>query len=253
MFFDTHAHYDDSRFDEDRNELLLSLKQHNVSYVVNVGADIKSSQNSINLANKFDFVYASVGIHPHDAINAKEEDYDQLKKWLQLDKVVALGEIGLDYYYDHTPKDIQRQVFKKQLKICENVTKPVIIHSREASQEVFDILKESGVKKGVIHAYSGSAQMALDYIKMGFYIGVGGVVTFKNANKLVDVVKNIPLENILIETDCPYLTPTPFRGTRNSSIYLNYIVEKIAEIKNIDKKIVEQTTFDTAKKFFCIN
>ena len=124
MFFDTHAHYDDSRFDEDRNELLLSLKQHNVSYVVNVGADIKSSQNSINLANKFDFVYASVGIHPHDAINAKEEDYDQLKEWLQLDKVVALGEIGLDYYYDHSPKDIQRQVFKKQLKICENVTTP---------------------------------------------------------------------------------------------------------------------------------
>lgn len=253
MFFDTHAHYDDSRFDEDRNELLLSLKQHNVSYVVNVGADINSSQNSINLANKFDFVYASVGIHPHDAINAKEQDYEQLKKWLQLDKVVALGEIGLDYHYDNSPKDIQRQVFKKQLKICENVTKPVIIHSREASQEVFDILKESGVRKGVIHAYSGSPEMALDYIKMGFYIGVGGVVTFKNANKLVNVVKNIPLESILIETDCPYLTPTPFRGSRNSSIYLNYIVEKIAEIKEIDAKIVEKTTFNTAKKFFCIN
>lgn len=252
MYFESHAHYDDKQFDEDREELLLNLKNHNVGYVVNIGADMKSSYNSIKMAEKYDFVYASVGVHPHEAINVTEDDYETIKNWLQYEKVVALGEIGLDFYYDFSPRDIQRQVFKKQLKICENITKPVIIHSRDASQEVFDIIKESKVRKGVIHAYSGSLEMALEYIKMGFYIGVGGVLTFKNANKLLNVVENIPLESILIETDSPYLSPVPVRGTRNNSQNLKYIVKKISEIKQIEEEIVEKTTLETAKKFFCI-
>ncbi len=252
MYFESHAHYDDKQFDEDREELLLNLKNHNVGYVVNIGADMKSSYNSIKMAEKYDFVYASVGVHPHEAINVTEDDYETIKNWLQYEKVVALGEIGLDFYYDFSPRDIQRQVFKKQLKICENITKPVIIHSRDASQEVFDIIKESKVRKGVIHAYSGSLEMALEYIKMGFYIGVGGVLTFKNANKLLNVVENIPLESILIETDSPYLSPVPVRGTRNNSQNLKYIVKKISEIKQIEEEIVEKTTLETAKKFFFI-
>lgn len=252
MYFETHAHYDDKKFDEDRDEILQGLKNHNVGYVVNIGADMKSSYNSIKLAEKYDFVYASVGVHPHEAISVKEEDYKTLENWLQQEKVVALGEIGLDFYYDFSPRDIQRQVFKRQLKICENITKPVIIHSREASQEVFDIIKDSKVRKGVVHAYSGSLEMALEYIKLGFYIGVGGVLTFKNANKLLNVVENIPLEHILIETDSPYLAPVPVRGTRNNSQNLKYIVEKISEIKQIEPEKVEKITLETAKKFFCI-
>lgn len=252
MYFESHAHYNDEQFNEDRDEILSNLKNHNVGYVVNIGADMKSSLESIKLSEKYDFVYASVGVHPHDAKNVKEEDYDTLKEWLQKDKVVALGEIGLDYHYDYSPREKQIEVFTNQLKICENVTKPVIIHSREACQEVFDIIKASKVRKGVIHAYSGSVEMAKEYIKLGFYIGVGGVVTFKNAKKLVDVVNNIPLEKILIETDSPYLTPTPFRGTRNNSQYLAQIVDKISEIKQITHSEVEETTFLNAKSFFNI-
>ena len=252
MYFETHAHYDDKKFDEDRNEILNSLKENNIKYVVNVGADMKSSYDSIKLSQEYDFMYASVGVHPHEARNMKEEDYKTLEQWLQYDKVVALGEIGLDYYYDFSPREVQREVFKKQLKICENITKPVIIHSRDANQEVFDIIKESKVRKGVIHAFSGSLEMALEYIKLGFFIGVGGVLTFKNANKLVNVVENIPLEYILIETDSPYLSPVPLRGTRNNSQNLKYIVEKISEIKHIERENVEKITLETAKMFFCI-
>ncbi len=252
MYFETHAHYDDKKFDEDRNEILNSLKENNIKYVVNVGADMKSSYDSIKLSQEYDFIYASVGVHPHEARNMKEEDYKTLEQWLQYDKVVALGEIGLDYYYDFSPREVQREVFKKQLKICENITKPVIIHSRDANQEVFDMIKESKVRKGVIHAFSGSLEMALEYIKLGFFIGVGGVLTFKNANKLVNVVENIPLEYILIETDSPYLSPVPVRGTRNNSQNLKYIVEKISEIKHIERENVEKITLETAKMFFCI-
>ena len=250
MYFDSHAHYNDKQFDEDRDELLASLKNHNVGYIVNIGADMPSSLESIKLAEKYDFVYATVGVHPHEAKSVKEEDYEQLKKWLENEKVVGLGEIGLDYHYDFSPRDTQVEVFTKQLKICENITKPVIIHSREACQEVFDIIKNSNVRKGVIHAYSGSAQLAKEYVKLGFHIGIGGVLTFKNARKLIEVVENIPIERILIETDSPYLTPVPFRGTRNCSKYLKEVVEKISEIKQISHEEVEKITFENAKNFF---
>lgn len=252
MYFESHAHYDSEQFDDDRYEVIESLKNSGVDYVINVGADMKSSLTSIELSRKYDFIYAAVGVHPHDAENVKAEDYEKLSSYLKEDKVVALGEIGLDYYYDLSPRDIQRQVFKNQLDICENAKKPVIIHSREASQECFDMIKDSRVRRGVIHAFSGSTEMAKEYIKMGFYIGVGGIVTFKNARKLVEVVENIPLERILIETDSPYLSPVPVRGTRNNSQNLKYITEKIAQIKQISPEKVAEITRKNAVSLFDI-
>lgn len=252
MYFESHAHYDDERFDEDRDELLKGLKDWGIDYVINVGADMKSSLASIELSRKYDFVYAAVGVHPHSAEDVRAEDYDTLTSYLKEDKVVALGEIGLDYYYDLSPREIQREVFKKQLNICEIVTKPVIIHSREAAQECFNMIKESRVRKGVIHAFSGSVEMAREYIKMGFFIGVGGIVTFKNAKKLIQVVENIPIERILIETDSPYLSPVPVRGSRNNSQNLKYITEKIAQIKQIEPEKVAEITRKNAISLFDI-
>lgn len=250
MYFESHAHYDSEQFDNDRYELIEKLNKSGIDYIINIGSDIKSSAVSVELSKKYDFVYAAAGVHPHEAQNVKDEDYDTLISYLKEDKTVAVGEIGLDYHYDFSPRDIQRQVFKKQLKICENVAKPVIIHSREASQECFDIIKESSVRKGVIHAFSGSVEMAKEYIKLGFYIGVGGIVTFKNAKKLTDVVKNIPLERILIETDSPYLSPVPVRGSRNNSQNLKYIAEKIAQIKQIlPEKVAEITRKNSISLF----
>lgn len=196
MYFESHAHYDDGRFKNDREEILNLLPSCGIDYVINVGCDMKSSRESIKMAEKYDYIYAAVGVHPHDAENMKESDLDELRQMSNHKKVVAIGEIGLDFYYDNSPRDVQRYWFKRQLEIVKELNKPVIIHSRDASQETFDIIKESGVKKGVIHCYSGSAQMAMDYVKMGFYIGVGGVVTFSNAKKLVEVVEAIQLEQI---------------------------------------------------------
>lgn len=251
MYFDSHSHYDDAKFDNDREEIFASFPQNNVKYIVNIGTNLKTCLKSVELAKKYDFIYATVGVHPNYAVDATEKDLEIIQDLLINEKkVVGIGEIGLDYYYDYSPKEIQQQIFTKQLNFYESVTKPVIIHSRDACQDVFDLINKSKVRKGVIHAYSGSAELAKEYVKLGFHIGVGGVVTFKNAKKLVEVVKTIPLEHILIETDAPYLTPTPFRGTRNNSTYLKYVVEKIAEIKDLSPEEVAKTTFDNAQKFF---
>lgn len=250
MYFESHAHYDDGRFKNDREEILNLLPSCGIDYVINVGCDMKSSRESIKMAEKYDYIYAAVGVHPHDAENMKESDLDELRQMSNHKKVVAIGEIGLDFYYDNSPRDVQRYWFKRQLEIVKELNKPVIIHSRDASQETFDIIKESGVKKGVIHCYSGSAQMAMDYVKMGFYIGVGGVVTFSNAKKLVEVVETIQLEQILIETDSPYLSPIPNRGKRNDSRNLQFVVEKIAKIKDISPEKVANITKLNAKQLF---
>lgn len=250
MYFESHAHYDDGRFKNDREEILNLLPSCGIDYVINVGCDMKSSRESIKMAEKYDYIYAAVGVHPHDAENMKESDLDEIRQMSNHKKVVAIGEIGLDFYYDNSPRDIQRYWFKRQLEIVKELNKPVIIHSRDASQETFDIIKESGVKKGVIHCYSGSAQMAMDYAKMGFYIGVGGVVTFSNAKKLVEVVETIQLEQILIETDSPYLSPIPNRGKRNDSRNLQFVVEKIAKIKDISPEKVANITKLNAKQLF---
>ena len=233
MYFESHAHYDDERFDEDRDTLLASFPAEGIETVVNASSDIKSSKASIALSEKYPFFYAAVGVHPHEVENITEADIDELRELSKHPKVVAIGEIGLDYYYDLSPRDLQRHWFKRQLELADELKMPVIIHSRDAAQECFDIIKNSNVRNGVIHCYSGSAEMAEEYIKMGFYIGVGGSLTFKNNKKGVETVERIPIEKILIETDSPYLAPVPYRGKRHDSRLLKYVVERISQIKNI--------------------
>lgn len=250
MYFDSHAHYDDKRFDEDREALLQELPLSGIEYVINSASDMESSLTSIELSEKYDYIYAAVGVHPHEVKNMKDSDIEGLRKLSTHKKVVAIGEIGLDFYYDLSERDVQRFWFKKQLELSKELDLPVIIHSREASQETFDIIKQSGVNKGVIHCYSGSAQMALDYVNMGFYIGIGGVITFSNAKKLIEVAEKVPLDKILIETDCPYLSPVPNRGKRNDSRNLLYVVEKLAEVKKMEPSTVSNVTKDNAKMLF---
>lgn len=250
-YFESHAHYDDKRFKEDREELLGELlPASGVSHVINIGCDVKSSEMSIRLADKYNYIYAAVGVHPHELYDMSSQTIAKLKKLSEHPKVVAIGEIGLDYYYDTHPRELQRFWFRQQLRLAEEVNKPVIIHSRDASQETFDIIQSTNIRRGSIHCYSGSAQMAQDYVKMGFHIGVGGVVTFSNAKKLVETVEAIPIESILIETDCPYLAPNPNRGKRNDSTNLKYIVEKIAEIKKMTPEDVAKITEKNAKSLF---
>lgn len=253
MFFDSHAHYDDERFDLDRDDLFKKISQ-SVDYVINCGADLKSSRESINLANKFDFIFAAVGVHPENVKDIKQKDLDELEFLVKKNKKVkAIGEIGLDFYQKGFSRDEQIYFFKKQLEIANKLNLPVIIHSREANQDTFEIIKSFAKTNGVIHCYSGDVKMALDYINLGFFIGIGGIITFKNAKKMLDVVKNIPIENILLETDCPYLSPEPNRGKRNDSSNLIYVAQKIAEIKNISLNEVAEKTKLNAKKLFNIN
>ena len=250
MYFESHAHYDDERFDDDRDELLASFPAEGIETVVNSSSDIASSKASIALAEKYPFFYASVGVHPHEVSKMREEDIDTLRELSKHPKVVAIGEIGLDFYYDLSPRDDQRYWFKRQLALAEELDMPVIIHSRDASQECFDIISASNVRKGVIHCYSGSAPMAQDYADMGFYIGIGGSLTFKNNKKTVEVVEKLPLEKILIETDSPYLAPVPYRGRRNDSRLLKYVVEKISEIKNVPEIDICNITKNNAIELF---
>lgn len=250
MYFESHAHYDDERFDEDRDTLLASFPAEGIDTVVNASSDIKSSKASIALSEKYPFFYAAVGVHPHEVENITEADIDELRELSKHPKVVAIGEIGLDYYYDLSPRDLQRHWFKRQLELADELKMPVIIHSRDAAQECFDIIKNSNVRNGVIHCYSGSAEMAEEYIKMGFYIGVGGSLTFKNNKKGVETVERIPIEKILIETDSPYLAPVPYRGKRNDSRLLKYVVERISQIKNIPENDICNITKNNAQNLF---
>ena len=250
MYFESHAHYDDERFDEDRDTLLVSFPAEGIETVINASSDIKSSKASIALSEKYPFFYAAVGVHPHEVENITEADIDELRELSKHPKVVAIGEIGLDYYYDLSPRDLQRHWFKRQLELADELKMPVIIHSRDAAQECFDIIKNSNVRNGVIHCYSGSAEMAEEYIKMGFYIGVGGSLTFKNNKKGVETVERIPIEKILIETDSPYLAPVPYRGKRNDSRLLKYVVERISQIKNIPENDICNITKNNAQNLF---
>ncbi|KAE9628755.1 TatD family hydrolase [Defluviitalea raffinosedens] len=252
MYFESHAHYDDEAFNEDRDELLLSLKDSGIGYVIQSAANISSSKAGIELAKKYDFIYCAIGVHPHDTEELDEEKFKELKSLAAEEKVVAIGEIGLDYYYDNAPRDLQKYWFERQMELSKEVNLPVIIHSREASQDTFDLIEKVKPVGGVIHCYSGSVEMAKEYVKKGFYIGVGGTVTFKNAKKVVEVVKEIPLSSILIETDAPYLSPVPLRGKRNDSRNLKYVVEKIAEIKDITSEEVARITMENGKKLFKI-
>lgn len=253
MIFDSHAHYDDKQFGEDRDELLSSMEQNRITKIVNVGADIPSSKRAIALAEQYDFVYASIGVHPSEISCLDVEGLKWLEKAAAHQKVAAIGEIGLDYYWDkETEVQEQQKVwFRRQLGLAREVQLPVIIHSRDAAADTLEIMKEAAVGiPGVIHCFSYSKELALEYVKLGYYIGVGGVVTFKNARKLKEAVAEIPMERILIETDCHYLAPEPNRGKRNSSLYLPYVVETIAELKGLRPEEVEEISYRNAMELY---
>ncbi len=243
MIFETHAHYDDEQFDMDRETLLLSMPEQGIGTIVNVSATYASCQRVVDLVQKYPFMYAAVGIHPDEVGSLNEERFQQMKELCKQEKVVAVGEIGLDYYWDNESHDLQKEWFVRQLDLARELNLPVLIHSREAAADTMEIMKQYGQGlKGVIHCFSYSKEMAAEYVKMGFYIGVGGVVTFKNARKLKETVQEIPLTSIVLETDCPYLAPVPYRGKRNNSAYIKYIAEEIAGIKGVSyEEVVEQT------------
>ena len=254
MIFETNAHYDDQKFDEDRAAVLQKVIQSGVSPIINVGASIDSTKATIELAKSHDYIYAAVGVHPSDIEDLNEESFMWLRAQTSYEKTVAIGEIGLDYYWDKEPEvqKAQRYWFGRQLELAREVELPVIIHSRDAAEDTVKVMKEHNAQElsGVIHCYSYSKEMAKEFVKMGYFIGVGGVVTFKNAKKLVETVQEIPIESILLETDCPYMAPEPNRGTRNDSSNIPFIIEKIAEIKGISKEDVERITEENAYRLF---
>lgn len=255
MIYDTHAHYDDEAFDEDRDEVLGSMQEQGVGRIVNVGASLRGVAATFDLMQEYDFVYGALGVHPDHVGELNDEKMQWLKGLLSHEKAVAVGEIGLDYYWDKYPHDIQKKWFREQLSLALECNLPVNIHSREAAQDTFDLMKtehagKSGFAGGIIHCYSGSVEMAKEYLKLGYDIGIGGVVTFKNARVLKEVAAAVPLEHIVVETDCPYLAPVPNRGKRNSSLNLKYVIEMIAQIKNITPQEAEQATWENACRIY---
>lgn len=254
MIFETHGHYDDEQFDEDRERLIAEFLEKDIDKVMNVGADMQSSRNSVELAGKYPHFYAAVGVHPSEVGDLTEDDMQALKQMtLENPKVKAIGEIGLDYHFDDDPpRDVQKKWFIRQLELAQELGMPITIHSRDAASDTMEILKDmdGGRNGGVIHCYSYSREQAREYIKMGFHIGVGGVVTFKNSRRLQEVVEDIPLEKIVLETDSPYMAPVPFRGTRNSALNIPYIAEKIAEIKGVPVQKVYDQTYANALKMY---
>ncbi|MDE5825387.1 MAG: TatD family hydrolase [Lachnospiraceae bacterium] len=254
MIFETHAHYDDEAFDDDRDTLLLSMQENGIGLIVNVGASLKSTTASIRLAEKYPFVYAAAGVHPNETAELNEESFAWLRDQCFHKKVVAVGEIGLDYYWDEPSHEIQKLWFARQLELARAVKKPVIIHSRDAAKDTYDMMAAHNADEigGVVHCFSYSAEMAQEYVKMGFYIGVGGVVTFKNGKKLKEVVEAVPIERVLLETDSPYLSPEPNRGKRNTSLNIPYIIQKIAEIKEMSYDEVIAVTEENARRMYQI-
>jgi TatD DNase family protein len=254
MIIDTHAHYDDEKFNEDRDLLLHSLKENDIEYVVNIGASIKTTRNTLELIKQYDFIYGAIGVHPSETGELNEDNFSWLKEQAKTEKVVAIGEIGLDYYWDEPDRIIQKMWFDRQMELAKEVNLPIVIHSRDAAKDTLDMMKAAKVETvgGVIHCFSYGIDMAKEYLKMGFYLGIGGVVTFNNAKKLKEVVEYTPLDRIVLETDCPYLSPVPNRGKRNSSLNLVYVVDEIAKIKNIDTDEIIQVTNQNAKDLYRI-
>ena len=236
--FDSHSHYDDEAYDIDREEVMQQLKEAGVIGILNCASSYESIKKTCDLMEKHDFIYGAMGIHPENANEFNEDVANEIIHIINNNKkVIAIGEIGLDYYWDENPsKEIQMEVFRKQMKIAEENNLPVIIHDRDAHKDTLDIMKEFPKVTGIVHCFSGSVEFARECIKLGYYIGIGGVVTFKNAKKLVEVVKDLPLDRIVVETDCPYMAPEPNRGKRNKSDYIEQIIDRIALIKEIDAK-----------------
>ena len=254
MIFDSHAHYNDSKFDEDRDEVLKGIQESNVRYIMNVADSMKSLEKVLDIAGKYDFVYASVGVHPEEVTDLSQKDMDILMEYTKLPKVKAIGEIGLDYYWGDVEKSLQKMWFSQQIELAKAVRLPIIVHDREAHGDCVDILRSENARDvgGILHCFSGSREMARDILDMGMYIGIGGTVTFKNARKVKEVAEYVPLESIVLETDAPYLAPEPFRGKRNSSDLIKYVAEEIAKIKGISAEEVEEVTFENARRCYGI-
>lgn len=270
MIFESHAHYDDRQFNEDRDELLGSMQEHGIGRIINIGCSIDSCKRTLEMVDKYDFIYGALGVHPSDIKKRQvknedgqivfesegldEESFAWIASRLSHDKIVAVGEIGLDYYWEKNPevRDLQKYWFKRQLALAKEANLPVVIHSREAAEPTMEIMKEAAADgiSGVIHCFSYSKEIAQEYVKMGYYIGVGGVVTYSNARKLKEAVCAIPLEKILLETDCPYLSPVPYRGKRNSSLYLPRVVTEIAQLKGVSEEEVMDVTYQNAMILF---
>ncbi len=255
MIFDSHAHYDDEAFDGDREELLGSLQAAGIGKVVNVGSSLETTRRTVELIRKYPFLYGAAGVHPSETGELDEENFSYLEEALKEPKMAAVGEIGLDYHWPDPERSVQKQWFRRQLRLAAGTGMPVIVHSREAAKDTLDILKEEGgpAFRAVIHCFSYGVEMAREYLDMGYYLGIGGVITFSNAKKLVEVVKYMPLEQMLLETDCPYLAPVPHRGKRNSSLNLPHVVKAVAQLKGVSEEQVEQVTFENACRFYRIS
>lgn len=252
LIFDTHAHYDDEAFDEDREAVLAGLSAAGIGTVVNVGANMKSSESTLRLTGKYPFIYGTAGVHPSETAELNEEKFKRLEEILSEPKIVAVGEIGLDYYWEEPEHGIQKKWFERQLELARKTALPVVIHSRDAARDTLDIMKASGAGEigGVIHCFSYGTEIAREYLDMGFFLGIGGVLTFKNAKKLREVVEYAPLESLVLETDSPYMAPTPYRGTRNTSANLPYVVKAMAGIKGISEEEVITATERNARRLY---
>lgn len=250
--FDTHAHYDDEAFDEDRKELLSSLCRQGIKKVVNVGAGIASCERTIQLMQEYSFIYGALGVHPSETAELNEENFAWLRQQCQLDKCVAVGEIGLDYYWDEPERVIQKKWFVRQMGLARELEKPMIIHSRDAAKDTIDLMSAEHAEEigGVIHCYSYTKESARCFLNMGFYFGIGGVLTFKNAVKLKEAVEYIPLDRIVLETDSPYLSPVPFRGKRNSSLNIPYVIQSMAEIKGVSEEKIREAAWNNAHTLY---
>ncbi len=255
MIFESHAHYDDGAFDGDRAEILRECRKQGISAIVNVSASLSSVKTTLALAEAYDFIYGAVGIHPDEVGELNEENFSWLKEKCRHPKAVAVGEIGLDYYWDKEGRETQKYWFRRQMELAWELGLPVIIHSREAAADTLEEVKKAHKpgQKAVVHCFSYGPDLAREYLDLGYYIGVGGVVTFKNAKKLKEVVKLVPIQRILLETDCPYLAPEPFRGKRNSSLNLSRIAEAIGQLKGMDAEAVMAITEENARKFYHLN
>ncbi|WP_307414101.1 TatD family hydrolase [Neobacillus ginsengisoli] len=255
MLFDTHVHLNAEQYDEDLEEVIERAREEGVHNMVVVGFDRPTIQRAMELAESYEFIYACVGWHPVDAIDMTDEDLLWIEELAAHPKVVAIGEMGLDYHWDKSPKDIQKEVFRKQIRLAKKVKLPIVIHNREATADIVEILKEEGAEEvgGIMHCFSGSPEVAKECVKINFYISLGGPVTFKNAKKPKDVAAEIPLDKLLIETDCPYLAPHPYRGKRNEPSYVKLVAEEIAAIKGVSFEEVAEATTQNAKKLFAIN
>ena len=252
---DSHVHLDDPAFDEDRDSLIKSLGDNGIDLVINNSSDLPSSERSVELANKYENIYAAIGVHPHEAKTYNDKVEERLIELSKNEKVMAIGEIGLDYYYDNSPREVQKEVFKRQIELAARLGKNIVIHSRDAVKDTFDILKEAHEKyefTALTHCFSQSVEMMEEYVKMGDYLALGGAVTFKNAKTPKEVAKKVHLDRLLLETDCPYMTPVPYRGKRNEPKLVKFVCQSIADLRQIDPEEVEKITAENTKRFFGI-